>query len=74
MRVDGVDLFSVLDFIAYVCPGRNPIYATQLWNRAISNDSTSNEVMSTWHNCKFKGQGHVEAGNQGVGGYPRLFF
>jgi hypothetical protein len=21
MRVDGVDLFSVLDFIAYVCPG-----------------------------------------------------
>jgi hypothetical protein len=57
MRVDGVDLFSVLDFIAYVCPGRNPIYATPQWNRLISNDSTSNEVMSTWHNCKFKGQG-----------------
>jgi hypothetical protein len=33
MRVDGVDLFSVLDFIAYVCPGRNPIYSTQTWNR-----------------------------------------
>ena len=43
MRVDGVDLFSVYDFIKYVCPGRNPIYATQLWNRAISNDSTSND-------------------------------
>jgi TPP-dependent pyruvate/acetoin dehydrogenase alpha subunit len=27
MRVDGVDLFSVYDFIKYVCPGHNSIYA-----------------------------------------------
>jgi hypothetical protein len=48
-RVDGVDLVSVLDFIAYVCPGHNRKYATQLWNRAISNDSFTNEVVPKWH-------------------------
>ena len=43
MRVDGVDLFSVLDFIAYVCPGRNRSYASTLWFRLISNE-LQNEV------------------------------
>jgi hypothetical protein len=30
MRVDGEDRFSVLDFITYVCPGRNSSYANFL--------------------------------------------
>jgi hypothetical protein len=43
MRVDGVDLFSVLDFVMYVCPGHNCKYATQMWNRLISNDSLKSQ-------------------------------
>jgi hypothetical protein len=56
MRVDGVDLFSVLDFIAYVCPGRNPIYATQMWNRAISHDKWAHVVKKCTY-LKFEGRG-----------------
>jgi hypothetical protein len=66
MRVDGVDLFSVFDFITYVCPGRNSCYSKTLWNRWILNDSlskrsqnepTSKEIMSESHNLKFNGKG-----------------
>ena len=61
MRVDGVDLFSVLDFITYVCPGQNPAYAKTLWNRMISNDSQKSQNETTaksvpeFHVCKFTG-------------------
>ena len=47
MRVDGEDRFSVLDFITYVCPGRNSSYAKTVWKRLISNDSDNSlEVVS----------------------------
>ena len=58
MRVDGVDLFSVYDFIKYVCPGKNSIYAPQMWYRLISNDSNEvTDVLPEWQNLKFKGKG-----------------
>ena len=58
MRVDGVDLFSVYDFIKYVCPGRNSIYAPTMWYRLISNDSNEvTDVLPEWQNLKFKGKG-----------------
>jgi len=44
MRVDGVDLFSLLDIITYVCPGRNSCcstVSTTQWKRLILNDSQS---------------------------------
>jgi hypothetical protein len=56
MRVDGVDLFSVYDFIKYVCPGHNSIYARQLWNRAISHDKWAH-VVKKCHKLKFEGKG-----------------
>jgi hypothetical protein len=36
IQVDGVYLFSVLEFIKYICPGYNSIYAPTLWYRLIS--------------------------------------
>jgi hypothetical protein len=64
MRVDGVDLFSVYDFVTYVCPNRNSSYASTWWYRLISNDSrssqndqTSNQVMPKWHDLQFNGKG-----------------
>jgi hypothetical protein len=58
MRVDGVDLFSVYDFIKYVCPGHNSIYAPTVWYRLISNDSNKvTDVLPEWQNLKFKGKG-----------------
>jgi len=60
MRVDGVDLLSVLDFIAYVCPGRNPAYSKTLWNRWISNDFLKSQnltfVFPEFHMCNFSGK------------------
>ena len=53
MCVDGVDFFSVLDFVTYVCPGRGPTYARQLWGRMISKNKS-------WHtecrHLQFKGR------------------
>jgi hypothetical protein len=63
MRVDGVDLFSVYDFIMHVCPGRNSCYSTTLWKRLIlkdsqscQNDMTANAVVPEWQPCKFSGE------------------
>ena len=63
MRVDGVDLFSVFDFITYVCPGKNRYYASTLWYRIShesqcgQNDHTA-EMTATpkFQMCKFTGE------------------
>lgn len=57
MRVDGMDYFSVYDFIIYVCD-KEKTYATTLWSRLISSDSL--EQQEIWPHCfylKFSGQG-----------------
>lgn len=55
MRVDGVDLFSVLDFIAYVCPERNSSNVRQMWHR-LENGMSANEEVTKCHHCKFTGE------------------
>jgi hypothetical protein len=57
-HVNGDYLFSVLDFVKYICPGYNSIYAPTLWYRLISNNSNEvTEIMPKWQNLKFKGRG-----------------
>jgi hypothetical protein len=55
MRVDGVDLFSVLDFIAYVCPGLSSCNVKQTWHRL--ENACENEVVTKCHHLKFNGKG-----------------
>ena len=55
MRVDGVNLFSVLDFLSYVCPERNSNNVRQKWHR-LENEMSSDVVTKCYY-CKFKGQG-----------------
>jgi hypothetical protein len=45
MRVDGVDLFSVIDFLSYVCPGISYSNVKQTWHRL--EIACENEVDST---------------------------
>ena len=47
MRSDGEDRFSVLDFMTYVCPGRNSNYARCTWNRFISDDNEVDTEVDT---------------------------
>ena len=54
MRVDGVDLFSVLDFIAYVCPDLGSPNVRQTWHR-LENELSLN-VVTKCHHCKFTGE------------------
>ena len=65
MRVDGCELFSVHDFITYVCPGKNQNYSKTLWHRWISRKSqtdickSQNEMLNEmftipeFYMCKF---------------------
>ena len=55
MRVDGVNLFSVLDFLSYVCPERNSNNVKVMWHR-LENEMSSDVVTKCYY-CKFKGQG-----------------
>jgi hypothetical protein len=55
MRVDCVNLFSVLDFITYVCPSHNCKYATQLRN-SLKNEMCSDMVIKCKY-LKFNGKG-----------------
>jgi len=79
MRVDGVDLFSVYDFVTYVCPNRNSSYASTWWYRLISNDSrssqndqTSNQVMPKWHDLQFNGKGQKNTPCMSILGLQKL--
>ena len=54
MRVDGVNLFSVLDFLSYVCPERNSNNVKVMWHR-LENEMSSDVVTKCYY-CKFKGQ------------------
>jgi hypothetical protein len=55
MRVDGVDLFSVLDFIAYVCPERTSNSVKVMWHR-LENEMSS-DVVTKCNHLKFNGKG-----------------
>jgi hypothetical protein len=55
MRVDGVELFSVLDFIAYVCPGRTSNNVKVMWHRL--ENEISSDVVTKCNYLKFNGKG-----------------
>ena len=53
MRVDGVDLFSVLDFLKYVCHDHSNV--RMMWQRL--ENQMSAEVVTRSYLLKFKGKG-----------------
>jgi len=52
MRVDGVDLFSVLDFLKYVCHDHSNV--RMMWQRL--ENQMSAEVVTRSYHLKFKGK------------------
>jgi hypothetical protein len=55
MRVDGVELFSVLDFLSYVCPERTSNNVKVMWHR-LENEMSS-DVVTKCNHLKFNGKG-----------------
>jgi hypothetical protein len=55
MRVDGVNLFSVLDFLSYVCPERTSNNVKVMWHR-LENEFSS-DVVTKCNYLKFNGKG-----------------
>jgi hypothetical protein len=53
MRVDGVDVFSVLDFLKYVCHDHSNV--KMMWHRL--ENQMSAEVVTRSYHLKFKGRG-----------------
>ena len=82
MRVDGVDLFSVLDFIKTVSPERSSVYATQIWKRLTSRDShgaggggfVHESLLPEWKMLKFNGKGQRDTPCMAIPGLQMVLF
>jgi hypothetical protein len=70
MRVDGVDLFSVLDFITYVCPGSTSNNVKVTWHR-LENEMSS-DVVTKCNHLKFKGKGQRDTPCMTILGLQKL--
>jgi len=74
MRVDGEDRFSVHDFIRYVCPGRNPNYASVTWFAMTSPSSKSNVAVPEYFYYKFHKQNNNNTPCMAIAGLQKLLF
>ena len=74
MRVDGEERFSVLDFITYVCPGRNPNYASVTWFAMTSPSSKTNVAVPEYFYYKFHKQNNINTPCMAIAGLQKLLF
>ena len=74
MRVDGEERFSVLDFITYVCPGRNPNYASVTWFSMTSPSSKTNVAVPEYFYYKFPKQNNINTPCMAIAGLQKLLF